>query len=359
MPPQEDLSGAEALTLDHVEFYVEDAEKYAAHLQDQYAFRVVARSPEDQLAEHFSIAVRQDAILLVLTQALRDSHPAAEYVRRHGDGVAAIALRTPDARTCFQELCSRGADPVDRPGALAVRAFGDTVHTLLERADPEQWCPPGLVPVDSAPARPAAGDEVGLQRVDHFAVCLEPGQLDACIRYYEGVFGFQEIFEEHIVVGRQAMISKVVQSRAQDVTLTILEPDTTREPGQIDDFLAQHGGAGVQHVAFSSGNVLTSVATLQERGVEFLAAPGSYFDFLPQRIDVTAYDIAALRRLNILVDSDHGGQLFQIFTRTTHPRHTLFFEVIERLGATTFGSGNIKALYEAKEAERVSIGDGD
>lgn len=357
MSSQQDTSVAAGL--DHVELYVADAEKFAASLVDQYAFRVVARSPRG--TEHLSIAVRQGEILVVLTQAIRDSHPAADYVGRHGDGVANIALRTSDVSAYFAELVGRGAHVVTEPSTVdgvtvaAVRAFGDTNHTLVERSSDEDWCPPGLVPVTPTPE----DDELGLRRVDHFAVCAERGQLDTCVAYYRTVFGFREIFEEHIVVGQQAMNSKVVQSASKDVTLTILEPDTSQRPGQIDDFISHHGGAGVQHVAFSSSNVLRSVGALRDRGVEFLTTPGSYYDLLPGRVTITEYDVDALRDLNILVDTDHAGQLFQIFTRSQHPRRTLFFEVIERRGAETFGSGNIKALYEAVEQERILFGDAD
>ena len=352
---------AAGVGLDHVELYVGDAEKYAASLVDQYAFRIVARTPEDHAADRVSVAVRHGEILLVLTQALRDSHPAAEYVRRHGDGVARIALRTGDVATYFAEAIARGAHAIAGPSTMdgttvaTLRGFGDTNHTLVERSQEDDWCPPGLHPTDPG----SADGELGLLRVDHFAVCVATGQLDSCVKYYQAAFGFQEIFEEHIVVGAQAMNSKVVQSPAKDVTLTILEPDTRHRTGQIDDFISHHGGAGVQHVAFSSSNVLRSVGALRDRGVEFLTTPGSYYDLLPGRVEIVEYEVAALRDLNILVDTDHAGQLFQIFTRSQHPRRTLFFEVIERRGAETFGSGNIKALYEAVEQERVLFGDAD
>jgi 4-hydroxymandelate synthase len=341
-----------AVGLDHVKLYVADAEKYADTLVDQWAFRILARGPADPDADHVSIALRHGDIVIVLFQALRDSHPAAEYVRRHGDGVSDIAFRTSDAAACFAEATGRGARIV--PGRAAqVQGFGDTHHTFVQRSRADDWCPPGMTPVPPAPA----GGELGLLRVDHFAVCVEAGQLDAMVAYYETAFGFQEIFEEHIVVGEQAMNSKVVQSPSKEITLTILEPDTDRKPGQIDEFVNQHGCAGVQHVAFSSSNVLSSVGDLRDRGVEFLTSPGAYYDRLPGRVDLEEYTVDALRELSILVDSDHAGQLFQIFTRSQHPRRTLFYEVIERRGAETFGSGNIKALYEAVEQERNLLED--
>jgi 4-hydroxymandelate synthase len=181
---------------------------------------------------------------------------------------------------------------------------------------------------------------------------VNAGELQPTIDLYRTVLGFREIFEEHIVVGPQAMNSKVAQSASGAVTFTILEPDTTAEPGQIDGFLTGHDGSGIQHIAFLTDDAVRSVGLLQDRGVAFLTTPGSYYDLLGERITPKNHDLSALRKLNLLVDEDHGGQLFQIFTRSTHPRRTLFFEVIERTGAETFGSANIKALYEAVEWER-------
>jgi 4-hydroxymandelate synthase len=154
------------------------------------------------------------------------------------------------------------------------------------------------------------------------------------------------------LVGDQAMNSKVVQSRSREVTLTLIEPDTSRTPGQIDRFLKNHGGPGVQHVAFRSLNIVRSVRTMRSNGAEFLKTPSAYYRLLADRLELSRYTAADLGELGILADEDHAGQLFQIFTRSTHPRGTVFVEVIERLGATTFGSGNIRALYEAVEAEQ-------
>jgi 4-hydroxymandelate synthase len=215
--------------------------------------------------------------------------------------------------------------------------------------------PAGFVAVGSSAhdAGPAsAAGHPGLLEIDHFAVCVNIGELDETITYYQQALGFTEIFEERIVVGSQAMMSKVVQSRSGDITFTVIQPDPLADPGQIDEFLKNHDGSGVQHIAFSSDDAARSVRTLGARGVEFLSTPSTYYELLGQRVELRRHGLDALRELNILVDEDHGGQLFQIFTRATHARRTLFFEVIERLGAKTFGSSNIKALYEAVELER-------
>jgi 4-hydroxymandelate synthase len=194
---------------------------------------------------------------------------------------------------------------------------------------------------------------VGLLEIDHIAVCLNTGDMNATVDFYRKALGFRDIFEEHIVVGAQAMESKVVQSPSGTVTLTLIEPDPSAAPGQIDEFLKSHQGAGVQHLAFSSPDAVRAVRVLTARGVTFLTTPPAYYDLLGQRIDLSRSRLEDLRARNVLADEDHHGRLFQIFTASTHPRHTLFFEVIERQGAETFGSANIKALYEAVELERT------
>ncbi|MFF2147239.1 4-hydroxyphenylpyruvate dioxygenase [Kitasatospora sp. NPDC058190] len=349
------------LGIEYVEFYVENLEAKTAEWVDRYAFEVIGRSGTE--AGGFrSTALRQGRVVLVLTEGTSDDHPATRYVRRHGEGVADIALRTADASAAFAAAVERGADRVDRPGpdgaapAATIAGFGDVVHTFVRGdAGGEPGLPPGFVAEPgAAPAGPGDGgaEPVGAQLIDHFAVCVNAGELDPTVEYYRSVLGFREIFEERIVVGAQAMNSKVVQSASGEVTFTVIEPDTTAAPGQIDGFLAGHDGAGVQHIAFSVEDAARSVRALGERGVEFLTTPGSYYDLLTERITPKNHELDELRELNLLVDEDHGGQLFQIFTRSTHPRRTLFFEVIERIGAETFGSSNIKALYEAVELER-------
>jgi 4-hydroxymandelate synthase len=191
--------------------------------------------------------------------------------------------------------------------------------------------------------------------IDHFAACLPAGTLDPTVAFYESALGFSVIFEERIVVGAQAMLSRVVQSASSQVILTLIEPDLSAQPGQIDEFVKNHDGAGIQHIAFKTGAIGPAVSALREREVEFLTAPSAYYRLLTERLQLAAYSVDELQQLNILVDEDHDGQLFQIFAKSTHPRRTFFFELIERLGARTFGSGNIRALYEAVEAERIKI----
>ncbi|MEV0320293.1 4-hydroxyphenylpyruvate dioxygenase [Streptomyces sp. NPDC050658] len=347
------------LAIDHVELYVEDLEAAVFSWVDRYAFTVVGTGGS---AEHRSTALRQGGMTLVLTEATSGRHPAAAYVSTHGDGVADIALRTADVSAAFAAAVAAGARPVRRPTrhtgegpavTAAVAGFGDVVHTLVERAPGEgPGLPPGFEPATGSPE--AGAGEAGLLDIDHVAVCLNAGDLDATARFYEQALGFREIFTEHIVVGAQAMESKVVQSAgAGAVTLTLIEPDPKAQPGQIDEFLKSHHGPGVQHLAFSSKDAVRSVRTLGARGVGFLRTPATYYELLAERIGLKSHTLGELRSTNLLVDEDHDGQLFQIFTASTHPRGTIFFEVIERQGAQTFGSSNIRALYEAVELERT------
>ncbi|MFF9641143.1 4-hydroxyphenylpyruvate dioxygenase [Kitasatospora aureofaciens] len=350
------------LQLDHVEFYVADLAAELARLTTEYGFDLLVPPTErgGTTERCVSALVGQAAVRLLLTQPLAAGHPATDYLARHDDGVAALALRVPDATAAYRTLTGRGADGLRPPQVVdgcvtaVVGAFGDVVHTLIERGPdvPADRIPglPDAAPADQGPA--LAADAVGLRSVDHFAVCVPSGELRETVRHYCEVFGFRMIFEERIEVGALGMDSMVVQSPDHSVTLTLIEPLTPDAGGQIASFLADHGGAGVQHVAFSSQDAVHSVATMAARGVPFLRTPAAYFDALPARLTPLRHSLDQLRELNLLVDQDHDGQLFQIFTRSRHPRGTFFFEVIERIRARNFGSNNIRALYEAVELQR-------
>ncbi|HET8683618.1 MAG TPA: 4-hydroxyphenylpyruvate dioxygenase [Micromonosporaceae bacterium] len=354
------------LHVEYVEFYVNDAAATATDLARRYGLEVAgARGDRGGASDHYSMTLRRGEVGLVVTEPTDEQHPAALFVQRHGAGVANIAMRTPDARDAFAAAVARGARPVTEPVAgpdgsvsATIAGFGDVTHTFVERprdnAD-RGVVLPGATPVPPGPGQPglAGLPAPDLRTVDHFAVCLEAGTLDPTVEFYESALDFSVIFQERIVVGAQAMLSKVVQSASQQVTFTLIEPDPSAEAGQIDEFLKNHAGPGVQHVAFSTGSIVAAVSAAQARGVEFLTTPAAYYRLLAQRMELVRYGTDDLRALNILVDEDHDGQLFQIFARSAHPRRTFFFELIERLGARTFGSGNIKALYEAVEAERI------
>lgn len=358
--------------MDHIEFYVEDADQVASHLCDAFGFRILGRGgPETGLDGCRSILLSQGGITILVTSALRPDHPAADYVWRHGDGVAVIAMTTSDADAAFAEAVERGAVPVappvtvgrgaDRVTFAAVTAFGDVAYRFVSRQARETWetwdgsFAPGMIAQTSPGAGRRQPDSGGLlTAVDHIAVCVPAGELAGTVRRHQEVFGFTGTFEERIAVGSQAMDSKVMQSPSGKVTLTIIEPDDTREPGQIDGFVRSHGGAGVQHVAFRTDDIAAAIRALSGHGIRFLSTPPSYYDSLTARLGPLGVPVETLRELSILADRDKWGAMFQIFTESRHPRRTLFYELIDRRGARTFGSNNIKALYEAVERQRAA-----
>lgn len=348
------MTSFQDLAVDHVRLYTPDIDSMITELRS-YGFGVAAEY--DRPGDEYSVLLGAGSVRLVLTQPDASDHPGTMYVDQHGFGVSDIALETPDASAAYHEAVRRGARPVAEPVAAgsvvtaSIAAFGDVLHTFIQRDAGAAAFLPGYTPVQ----RDGIGG-IGLGSVDHFAICVEPGEFDSVISFYEQVLDFEMIFTERIVVGSQAMDSRVVQSRSGAVTLTVITPDTSREPGQIDTFLKNHGGAGVQHVAFQTDDVVRSVCGMRAAGVEFLRTPGAYYMLMRERLELARHSVADLRLLDVLADEDHDGQLYQIFTKSAHPRGTLFFEVIERVGAITFGSGNIKSLYEAVEVEQSAAG---
>lgn len=348
----------EGARLSHVHLYVGDACQAAFYYCRAFGFRVVAESRDaGRPAARRSVLLEQGHIRLLLTSATDSGDPVAGYVSTHGDGVADIAIAVPDVEHAFHTSVSRGARPVLAPAArigpggtvfsATVGGFGDVIHTLVEQNAPA--LDPDLLPVEHPPAGPGAGL---LQNVDHFAVCVPVGELDKTVSQYQQTFGFEETYEEFIEVGRQAMSSKVVSDPVSGITFTVIEPDPRRDPGQIDDFLRCHGGGGVQHVAFGTADIGTAVRRLGEQGVEFLDVPDSYYDQVQDRVGELGPELDRLRTTGVLADRDPWGLLLQIFTRSPYARGTLFLELIERRGARTFGSGNIKGLYEAVAREQ-------
>ncbi|MBP0449348.1 VOC family protein [Kitasatospora sp. RG8] len=386
-------------SITHVEFHCADADKAAAGLCADFGFTpeesaaresaVIESGSEGSVAREShaeralpegpaatapggvrAVHLRQGGIRLRLLSAADPAHPVAEYVARHGDGVAVIALGCTDPQASLERAERHGARVLDRDGRL-VAGFGDLALRFVPQP-PEAGKEPqaGQEPASgqepqrghgSAGSRSANADATGtgtgtatlLEALDHAAICVPAGELAPAVRFCEAALGLHRIFGEYIEVGEQAMDSSVVQSASGEVTFTLIEPDTGRRPGQIDTFLADHGGAGVQHLAFRTDDIATAVRTIRGRGVEFLSTPGAYYDALAERLGGTAIPVGTLRELDVLVDQDHGGQLFQIFARSTHPRRTYFLELIERQGAGTFGTANIKALYEAVERQNA------
>jgi 4-hydroxymandelate synthase len=347
-------------TVDHVEFYVGDAEQTAQFLSTAFGFRRLGQGgPATGLAGQRSLLLGHGGIRLLVTSALTADHPVARYVEEHGDGVACVAIGARDATAAFTAAVRAGARPVAEPktwGTSVVTATvsgpGAVTHRLVERrGDGGEFLPGGIEPVADAPA-PAA-DLLGI--IDHVALCVPAGQLEPTVEMYHRVFGFREIFQERIEVGDQVMESKVVQSISEGVTFTIVAPDPATQAGQLNDFVQANAGAGVQHLAMSTHDIATAVRRYADLGVRFLTTPDSYYDGIERRLGKVGLPLDALRAGNILVDRDHWGEMFQIFTESPFERRAFFFELIERHGALTFGTNNIRALYEAKERARAAL----
>jgi 4-hydroxymandelate synthase len=345
------------MTVDYVEFYVGDIEKSVSWLVDGYGFAVRAISPGGSGTVR-SVGVGEGTIDLVFTEPVESDHAASAYVERHGDGVANIGMRVPDTAAAFAAAVGAGARPVAPPArrdgvvTATIIGFGDVTHTFVQR-------PEGSAAYDSlglAASGAGTGTGTGLTTVDHFAVVVEPGQPDDTVEFYQRALDFDLTLVETIATGDQAMFIKVVQSRSRAVTFTLIEPDVSKKAGHIDGFLKDHGGPGVQHMALSTNDILSSVRKIGGGGIKLLTTPDSYYTALAERVRPGRHSIEALRELNILLDEDHDGQLYQIFAKSVHPRDTIFLEIIERAGASTFGSSNIKSLYEAVETQRNRAG---
>lgn len=347
------------LTLSHTELYVEDLDRSVAEFTENYGFVPFADAESGGPGGAArSVALRQGDIALVVTQALDASHPAAAYVARHGDGVADIALVCRDVRAAVAEAvrCSADvlAEPAERDGfvtAVLAGGFDDIRHTLVQR--PEGTAGFSLPGFTERPGTESAATGE-LTSLDHVAVTVGAGRLASATAYYERVFGYRSVYEELMVQGQEAMDSKAVRSPAGDVTFTVLAPSPDHDPGHIGDFLDRHGSGGVHHLAFATDDIIRTVARLRDSGVDFLTTPDTYYDRLRRRIKPVRHSPEELHGAQVLADEDHDGQLFQIFTRSTHPRRTLFYELIERAGADTFGGGNVRALYEAVQAEKAA-----
>ena len=352
------------LGIDHVEFYVGDARQAAFFLCTAFGFHIAGHGgPETELPRQRSLLLAHGDSRVLLTSALGTGHhPADGYVSRHGDGVGVIAFDTGDAVGAYEQALAAGAESIEAPRTYTsgedtvttatVGGFGDVVHRFVERHGTAFW--PGAIEAQAAPAN--TGPEI-VRAIDHAAFCVPAGELEQVVEYYQRVFGFKLIFEEYVEVGAQGMYSQVVQSPSGGATFTIIQPDMSRQSGQIDDFLAWHGGAGVQHLALSTDDIVSAVRTFSGNGAGFAETPGAYYEVLGERIGDIDLPVDRLRPLGILVDRDHWGQMFQIFAKSMHIRRTFFWELIERHGAKTFGTSNIPALYAAKERELAEVRD--
>ncbi|AGP57001.1 hypothetical protein M271_27680 [Streptomyces rapamycinicus NRRL 5491] len=336
--------------VEYIEIYTSDQRKTTDYFVSGMGFQEEARCRTGALE---SILLRQKEIQLVIT-----SGPGtADFLAEHGDGIADIAFACEDPLAAHRGALAAGARDLTsgNPAGPAVSGFGAVRHTLLKRsADQPHGRPPGRDWVTSPEGAARTGTATELRLLDHIAVCLDAGTLHDTVRYYIDGFGFEQYSSEYVAVGEQAMDSIVVRSPSSGITFTIIEPDSTKKPGQIDEFLERNGGPGVQHLAFLVDEIIPAVVEFETRGIEFLQTPGTYYDALAERIDNLDETITDLRKTNVLADRDEWGYLLQLFTRSPYERRTLFFELIQRHGAQGFGSSNIRALYEAVERARAA-----
>ncbi|HEY1353975.1 MAG TPA: 4-hydroxyphenylpyruvate dioxygenase [Ktedonobacteraceae bacterium] len=362
--PQADSACQQLQGIDYVELYVSNVQQAAHYYRTAFGFVPFARAGlETGVRDRSSIALRHGNCYLLLTAPLDSAGPAARYIQRHGDGVSDIAFRVQDAALAFSQAVRQGAHPVLEPTSLksetgslikaTVAVYGDTVHSFIQRESSESF----FLPDYQAFASPGAPTlSLDLDAFDHFAVSLPPGDLARWLDFYTRAFGFTPIHEEAIATEFSAMQSKAVEDSSGQIKFVLIEPVPGKRKSQIEEFLHFHQGAGIQHIALHTRDIIQAVRSLRANGVGFVSTPGSYYDMLAERIGSISEDIAALREVNVLVDRDEWGYLLQIFSLPIQSRPTLFMEIIERKGARGFGSGNIQALFRALEREQARRG---
>jgi 4-hydroxyphenylpyruvate dioxygenase len=347
---------------DYVELYVGNAKQAAHFYKTAFGFQSYAYSgPETGDKEKVSYVLVQNKVRLVLTTPLHPTGSIAEHVNKHGDGVKAVALMVNDAADAFAQTVKRGAKPYMEPttredadGKIVmsgIHIYGDTVHLFIERKDYKGTFMPGFKVWESH-YNPS---DVGLQYIDHCVGNVGWNQMNTWVSFYEDVMGFKNILtfdDKQISTEYSALMSKVMSNGNGFVKFPINEPAEGKKKSQVEEYLDFYKDAGVQHIAIATQDIISTVTALSERGVEFLKVPGTYYDELLDRIGPIDEDLEPLRKLGILVDRDDEGYLLQIFTKPVEDRPTLFFEIIQRKGAKSFGAGNFKALFEALEREQ-------
>ena len=352
--------------IDHLEWWVGNARAFTGFLESAFGFDVVAYAgPETGRRDRVSYLLHQGTVRFMVSGALSPESPIAAHVREHGDGIRDVCFLVDDVDASYQAALARGASPErepatdkDRNGDIhhaAIRAYGETVHTFLDRTGYSGLFAPQFEPIDLV--RPV-GPDVGITRIDHVVANVERGHLDEWVSYYEEVLGFEQLThfsDDQISTEYSALMSTVVWNH-DTVVLPINEPAEGRRKSQIEEYLDFYGSPGVQHIALHTLDIVSSVRALRARGVRFMDVPDEYY--LDARARLVGVDLPweVLAELGILVDRDHSGHLLQIFTETLTDRPTVFFEVIQRQGATGFGEGNFKALFESIERAQARRG---
>ncbi len=351
---------------DHLELYVGNAKQSAMYYMAALGFELVAYcGPETGVRDRVSYVLQQNKIRIVLTASLLPDTEIARHVALHGDGVKVLALWVDDAESAYYTALKRGAESAFAPKNLrdehgevvlaAIKTYGDTIHTLVERTNYKGVFMPGYEPRKSAyPAK-----SVGLKYVDHCVGNVELGGMNKWVKFYQDVMGFKLLItfdDKDISTEYTALMSKVVSNGNGYIKFPINEPAKGLKKSQIEEYLDFYKGAGVQHIAVATDNILETVGQMRRNGVDFLYVPESYYEDVLDRVGKIEENIEDLKNLNILVDRDEDGYLLQIFTKPIQDRPTVFFEIIQRKGAKSFGKGNFKALFEAIEREQALRG---
>ncbi len=356
---------------DYIEFYVGNAKQASHYYRAAFGFQLVAyRGPETGVRDRASYVLQQDKIRFVLTTPTRpDASPEAraiaDHLYRHGDGVRDLALWVDDARDAYARAVGRGAEPVHEPRAerdeygevvvAAFKTYGDTIHSLVERKNYQGPFLPGF----RAVAPHFQGEPVGLKYVDHCVGNVELGKMNVWVDFYAHVMGFRNLLtfdDEDISTEYSSLMSKVMANGNDRIKFPINEPAGGKRKSQIDEYLDFYGGPGVQHMALATDDIVRTVTALKDRGVEFLGTPTSYYEQLEARVGKIDEPLDVLAAHGILVDRDPDGYLLQIFTKPVEDRPTVFYEIIQRKGAKSFGKGNFRALFEAIEREQALRG---
>jgi 4-hydroxyphenylpyruvate dioxygenase len=356
--------------IDHVRFFVGNARQSAFFYRNAFGFDVVAYAGlETKMKQEAGYVLKQGGITFVLTSPLRPNHPDVQRLVLHGDGVADIALQVDDVREAYNAAVLRGAVGVIGPTKLedangiyefaTIRAYGDTTHTFVNRDKYRGVFAPGYTEIDPARYSPGTYHPAGLLAIDHVVGNVEEGKMNDWVEFYRKVLGFEQLVsfdDKDISTEYSALMSKVVQSGRGRIKFPINEPAKGKRRSQIDEYIDFYGGAGVQHIAMATNDIIATVKALRANDVSFLRVPKTYYDALPARVGSIKEDLNELAELGILVDRDDEGYMLQIFTKPVQDRPTLFFEIIERQGSKSFGKGNFKALFEAIERDQETRG---
>ncbi len=351
---------------DYIEFYVGNAKQAAHYYKTAFGFQTVAYSgPETGVKDRASYVLQQGKIRLVLTTPLKSDHPISEHIKKHGDGVKVLALWVDDAYSAYEETTKRGAKSHTEPLTITdedgevrmsgIYTYGETVHMFIERKNYKGVFMPGFKPMTSD-YNPT---ETGLLYVDHCVGNVGWGRMNETVQWYEDVMGFANILtfdDKQITTEYSALMSKVMSNGNGYVKFPINEPAEGKKKSQIEEYLDFYEGEGVQHIAVATNDILSTVKELKSRGIEFLDTPDTYYETLLERVGEIDEEVKQLQELKILVDRDEEGYLLQIFTKPQEDRPTLFFEIIQRKGAQSFGAGNFKALFESIEREQEKRG---